>query len=130
MDFAARGDLTVIVVLELSDVLWLRELVEMRRTSFAEQLSVLDRIMKEYRVSRAALDQTGLGEMPVEEAKRRHGQYRVEGALFIRSAQAQTWPPRSRNAWRSVSTDSRPGPIAVDLHSVQGAKPARPERRD
>lgn len=83
VDFAARGDLTVIAVLEqVGDVLWLRELIELRRTSFADQLAELDRVMNTYRVSRAALDQTGLGEMPVQEAQRRHGNYRVEGVLF------------------------------------------------
>jgi len=83
MDFAARGDLTVIAVLEeASGLLWLRELVEMRGASFAAQLAELDRIFRDYRVVRAALDQTGMGEMPVQEAKRRHGAYRVEGVLF------------------------------------------------
>ncbi|MBF2055097.1 MAG: terminase [Candidatus Sericytochromatia bacterium] len=83
MDFARRGDLTVIVVLEqLGDVLWLREMVELPRTSFAAQLAELDRVMQSYRVVRAALDQTGMGEMPVEEAIRRHGSYRIEGVLF------------------------------------------------
>jgi len=83
MDFAARGDLTVIAVLELvGDVLWLRELIELRATSFAEQLAHFDRVMRQYKVVRAALDQTGLGEMPVQEAQRRHGSYRVEGVLF------------------------------------------------
>lgn len=73
----------MIAVLEqLGDVLWLRELIELRATSFAEQLARLDRIMRDYRVVRAALDQTGLGEMPVQEAQRRHGSYRVEGVLF------------------------------------------------
>lgn len=120
MDFAARGDLTVIAVLELvGDVLWLRELVEMRRTSFAEQLSALDRIMKEYRVSRAALDQTGLGEMPVEEAKRRHGQYRVEGVLFsaVRKLDMAT-ALKERMEDRSLRIPPRPE-LWSDLHSVK-----------
>ena len=83
MDFAARGDLTVIAVLEeVGDVLWLRELIELRATSFAAQLAELDLVMRDYRVVRAALDQTGLGEMPVQEAQRRHGQYRIVGVLF------------------------------------------------
>lgn len=83
MDFAARGDLTVIVVLEdVAGVLWCRELITMRSVSFAQQLSELDGVMDRYRVVRAALDQTGLGEMPVQEAQRRHGGYRVEGVLF------------------------------------------------
>lgn len=83
IDFAARGDLTVLTVLEERDgVLWLREMVEMRRATFAAQLAEMDRIMRQYRVIRAALDQTGMGEMPVQEAQRRHGTYRVEGVLF------------------------------------------------
>jgi phage FluMu gp28-like protein len=96
-----------------------RELVEMRRTSFAEQLSVLDRIMKEYRVSRAALDQTGLGEMPVEEAKRRHGQYRVEGVLFsaVRKLDMAT-ALKERMEDRSLRIPPRPE-LRSDLHSVK-----------
>ena len=83
MDIAARGDLTVIAVLEeLGDVLVCRELLALQATSFAAQLAELDRIMRQYRVVRAAIDQTGLGEMPVEEARRRHGSYRIEGVLF------------------------------------------------
>ena len=83
MDIAARGDLTVIAVLEaVGDVLWCRELLALHATSFAAQLAELDRVMRQYRVIRAAIDQTGLGEMPVEDARRRHGSYRVEGVLF------------------------------------------------
>lgn len=83
MDIAARGDMTVIAVLEaVGDVLITRELVELRRTSFAAQLAELDRVLNSYRVARVAIDQTGMGEMPVEEAKRRHGSYRIEGVLF------------------------------------------------
>jgi phage FluMu gp28-like protein len=85
MDIAARGDLTVIAVLEaVGDVLVTRELLALRAT-FAAQLAELDRIMRQYRVVRAAIDQTGMGEMPVEEARRRHGSYRVEGVLFTAS---------------------------------------------
>jgi len=86
VDFAARGDLTVIAVLEeVAGALWLRELVELSRSTFAAQLAEIDRVMKEYRVIRCALDQTGLGEMPVEEARRRHGNYRMEGVLFTQA---------------------------------------------
>jgi phage FluMu gp28-like protein len=84
MDIAARGDLAVIAVLEADgrQHLVLRELVVMRGASFAAQLAELDRVMQSYRVVRAAIDQTGMGEMPVEEARRRHGSYRVAGVLF------------------------------------------------
>jgi len=58
MDIAARGDLTVIAVLEVVvDVLWLRELCELRAASFAAQLAELDRVMRGCRVIRCAMDQ-------------------------------------------------------------------------
>lgn len=120
MDFAARGDLTVIAVLEeVGDVLWLRELVELKRTSFAEQLAQLDRIMKTYRVVRAALDQTGLGEMPVQEAKRRHGNLRVEGVLFSQTRKLDMATAlKQRFEDRAIRLPNRPE-LRSDLHSVK-----------
>ncbi len=119
MDIAARGDLTVIAVLErVGDVLWLRDRIELRRAPFAEQLQQLDGIMRRYRVSRAALDQTGLGEMPVEEAQRRFG-LRVEGVLFT--------PPRRLDlatALKQAMEDRRlrippDEALRADLHAVK-----------
>lgn len=83
VDIAARNDLFVIAVLEsIGDVLWLRELVVRKRIAFAEQDALLDDVMRRYRVVRCAMDQTGMGEKPVEDARRRHGQLRVEGVIF------------------------------------------------
>lgn len=84
MDIAARGDLTVISVLEDlgAGVLALRAMHVLRGESFAAQLARLDGVMRDYRVARVAIDQTGMGEMPVQEAQRRHGGYRVRGVLF------------------------------------------------
>lgn len=85
-DIAARGDLSVLAALEEgAGQLTLREMVVLRGRSFAEQLAELDRLFAAYRVVRACIDQTGMGEMPVEEARRRHGAYRVEGVLFTAS---------------------------------------------
>ncbi len=121
MDFAARGDLTVIAVLEqVGDVLWLRELIELRATSFAEQLATLDRVMRDYRVVRAALDQTGLGEMPVQEAQRRHGSYRVEGVLFSVARKldmATALKERMEDKRLRLSVGN--AALRQDLHSVQ-----------
>lgn len=121
MDFAARGDLTVIAVLELvGDVLWLRELIELRATSFAEQLATLDRVMKDCRVVRAALDQTGLGEMPVQEAQRRHGSYRVEGVLFSVSRKLDMATAlKERMEDKRLRLPVGNAPLRQDLHSVQ-----------
>jgi len=121
MDFAARGDLTVIAVLELvGDVLWLRELIELRATSFAEQLANLDRVMRDYRVVRAALDQTGLGEMPVQEAQRRHGSYRVEGVLFsVTRKLDMATALKERMEDRRLRLPVGNSHLRQDLHSVQ-----------
>lgn len=83
VDIAARNDLFVIWVLEaVGDVLWTREIVTRRRISFAEQDALLDEVFARYKVIRCCMDQTGMGEKPVEDAKRRHGSLRVEGVLF------------------------------------------------
>lgn len=82
VDIAARNDLFVIWVDELiGDVLWTREVIAKRRISFAEQDALLDDVFDRYCVARCCMDQTGMGEKPVEDAKRRHGSL-VEGVLF------------------------------------------------
>ncbi|MDX9785457.1 MAG: terminase family protein [Desulfobacterales bacterium] len=83
VDIGARKDLFVIYVLEaVGDVMWTREIIAKKRISFAEQDALLDEVMARYRVARCCMDQTGMGEKPVEDAQRRHGTYRVEGVLF------------------------------------------------
>jgi phage FluMu gp28-like protein len=121
MDFAARGDLTVIAVLEqVGDVLWLRELIELRAKSFAAQLAELDRVMRQYRGIRAALDQTGLGEMPVQEAQRRHGAYRVEGVLFSPARKLDMATAlKERMEDRRLRLPVGNPALRADLHSVQ-----------
>lgn len=83
VDIAARNDLFVIWVCELvGDVLWSREVIAKRRISFFEQDALLASVFQRYRVVRCRIDQTGMGEKPVEDAKRRYGEVRVEGVLF------------------------------------------------
>jgi phage FluMu gp28-like protein len=83
VDIAARNDLFVIWVDELvGDVLWTRAIIAKRRISFAEQDALLADVFRKYRVIRCKMDQTGMGEKPVEDAQRRHGTSRVEGVLF------------------------------------------------
>ncbi len=82
-DIAARNDLWVCWVWELvGDVFWTREIVAKKRISFAEQDEILDTLMKKYRPLRLCMDQTGMGEKPVEDAIRRYGSSTVEGVLF------------------------------------------------
>ena len=83
VDIAARNDLFVIWVIEVvGDVYWTREIIAKRRISFAEQDALLDEVFSRYLVARCVMDQTGMGEKPVEDARRRHGSSRVEGVLF------------------------------------------------
>lgn len=83
VDIGRRRDLFVIWVDELvGDVLWTREIIERRGATFAEQDALLDDVFARYRVLRCCMDQTGMGEKPVEDAQRRHGTSRVEGVLF------------------------------------------------
>jgi phage FluMu gp28-like protein len=83
VDIAVRGDLFVIWVLEqIGDVLWTREIVTLRRATFAQQDMELDRVFATYNVARCCIDQTGIGEKPVEDAQTRHGSMRVEGVVF------------------------------------------------
>lgn len=83
IDIGTRRDLFVIWVLEqVGDVLWTREVIARKRIKFAEQDALIDQVFRRYNVIRACMDQTGMGEKPVEDAKRRHGELRVEGVLF------------------------------------------------
>ena len=83
VDVARRRDLWVAWVVEaVGDVLWTREVVAERGLTFRGQADEIARLVARYRPSRIAIDQTGMGEMPVEEAQRRYGASVVEGVLM------------------------------------------------
>ena len=82
VDIGARNDLFVIWVDELvGDVSWNREIIAKKRISFAEQDALLAEVFGRYRVVRCCMDQTGMGEKPVQDAQALYGS-RVEGVLF------------------------------------------------
>ncbi|MEO0034835.1 MAG: hypothetical protein RLZZ501_858 [Pseudomonadota bacterium] len=82
-DIARRNDLWVAWVLEqVGDVFWTREIRTLRGATFKEQDRTMDELFDRYRVVRLAMDQTGMGEKPVEDAQNRYGAGRVEGILF------------------------------------------------
>ena len=102
-DIGRRNDLWVAWVIEIvGDVAWTREIVELRNASFSDQDDELDRLVDRYRPVRIAMDQTGMGEKPVEDAMLRYGEHRVEGVLL-------TVPRRPRRT-RSPSTRTAPRP--------------------
>ncbi|GEO82282.1 phage terminase large subunit family protein [Pararhodospirillum oryzae] len=81
-DIARRRDRWVATVLERTGVvLWLRSEIVLSDAPFREQLATIDGLMADYRILRLAADQTGIGEMPVEEMRRAHGS-RVEGVIM------------------------------------------------
>ncbi|KUJ73919.1 terminase [Thiomicrospira sp. XS5] len=121
VDIAARNDLFVIWVLEkVGDVLWTREIIERKRISFAEQDLLLAGVFMRYHVLRCAIDQTGMGEKPVEDAKRNHGQHRVEGVLFTNVAK-QLLATQGKEVFEDKKIRIPQGNTALrdDLHSLQ-----------
>jgi phage FluMu gp28-like protein len=120
-DIARRNDLWVAWVLEeVGDVLWTRELIARRRISFSEQDIVLDDLMARYRVVRAAMDQTGMGEKPVEDAKRRHGELRIEGVVMTPARQLDLATcGRQRFEDRRIRIPMGDRALRADLHKLK-----------
>lgn len=121
VDIAARNDLFVIWVMELvGDVLWTREIIARKRISFAEQDALLAGVFRRYRVVRCRMDQTGMGEKPVEDARRLHGEDRVEGILFSAAAKldlATTLKEAMQD--RKARIPAGDPVLRADLHSIK-----------
>ena len=82
-DVARRKHLAAIAVAEeLARVLWVRELIVMDNAPFREQRAELARVLRDYRVVRVAVDQTGMGEAQVEKLQDDHGASRIEGVIL------------------------------------------------
>ena len=83
VDVARQRDLWLAWVLALvGDVLWTWEIVTLHDQTFATQDAILDELVDWYRPIRIKMDQTGMGEKPVEDAPRRYGSMRVEGVIM------------------------------------------------
>jgi len=120
VDIGRRNDLFVIVVLEqIGDVLWTREIIEMKRASFAAQDEALDAVMRRYRVGRGCMDQTGMGEKPVEDAQRRYGS-RIEGVLFTGPSKlVMATAGKERFEDRTVRIPEGVPALRADLHKLR-----------
>ena len=119
-DIGRRHDLHVIWVWEqIGDVLWERERIEQKRASFADMDAAFDDIMRRYRVARACIDQTGMGEKVVEDAQRRHGS-RIEGVLFT-GPNKLVMATSSKERFEDRTVRIREGDIALraDLHKLR-----------
>lgn len=119
-DIGRRNDLHVITVLEeIGDVLWERERIEQKRATFAAMDMAFDEVMTKYRVARACIDQTGMGEKVVEDAQTRYGE-RVEGVLFTPGSKLiMATQGKERFEDRTVRIPMGDVPYRSDLHKLR-----------
>ena len=120
-DIAARNDLWVAWVCEkVGDVLWTREISVLKRAAFAVQDQVMDELFARYRVLRLCMDQTGMGEKPVEDAIRRYGSLRVEGVLFT-GANKQVLATVGKQVFedRKIRIPMGDAALKADLHKLR-----------
>lgn len=119
-DIGRRQDLHVIWVWEqIGDVLWERERIEQKRATFKEMDDAFDDVMVRYRVGRACIDQTGMGEKVVEDAQRRWGS-RVEGVLFTGPSKL-VLATAGKERFEDRTVRIREGDVALrsDLHKLR-----------
>ena len=119
-DIGRRNDLHVIWVWEqIGDVLWCREIIEQKRASFADMDAAFDEVMMRYRVARACIDQTGMGEKVVEDAQRRYGS-RIEGVLFTGASKLiMATAGKQRFEDRTVRIPEGNVALRSDLHKLR-----------
>jgi len=121
-DIARRRDLAVMWLFEIvGSIIWLRERREMRCVTFTEQEQIFDGLMQRYRVLRAGVDQTGMGEGEVERAILKHGD-RVRGVLFTgpnKLSMAIAMKKRFEDGTIRIPDDPA---IRADLRAIKRAK--------
>ena len=117
LDIGRKKDLTVLWVLELlGDVLYTRQIIELRNMSKPEQEKVLWPIMA--KLERTCLDYTGLGIGWGDDAKLKFGEYRVECVTFTpRVKEALAYPVRGKMEDKKLRIPYKPE-IRADLRAV------------
>lgn len=120
-DIARRNNLWVAWVLEqVGDVLWTREVIARRNIPFSEQDRIMDGLFARYRPVRLAMDQGGMGEKPVEDARTRYGQLRVDGVLLQGAARLNI-ATIGKEAFedRKIRIPMGDAALRADLHKVR-----------
>ena len=120
-DIARKSHLWVAWAIELvGDVAWTREIRELRNEPFRTHDSTLDEMFERYRPVRIAMDETGLGMKPVEDAERRYGESVVEGVAFTAARKlVLATALRERFEDRTIRIPAGNRLLRTDLHSVQ-----------
>jgi phage FluMu gp28-like protein len=120
-DIARRKDLWVLWVWEnVGDVRWCRDIIVRKNIPFSEQDAIVAEAMQRYKVVRLAMDQTGMGEKPVEDAKARYGKMTVEGVLMS-AARELTLATTAKQLFedRKVRIPKGDPVLRADLHKLQ-----------
>lgn len=120
-DIARRKDLWVLFVWEqVGDVLWCREIIERKNIPFAEQDRLMDEAEQRYNPVRTGMDQTGMGEKPVEDAQIRYGEDRVEG-VHLNGATRINIATVAKHKFEDLKVRIPAGnqPLRDDLHALK-----------
>lgn len=117
LDIGRKKDLTVLWVFELlGDVLYTRKIIELKNMAKPDQEAVIWPIMA--LMQRTCIDATGLGIGWTDDAKRKFGEYRVEGVTFTpRTKEELAYPVRGRMQDKKMRLPYKPE-IRADLRAV------------
>lgn len=82
-DVARRRDLSILwVVQKIGELFVTCEIVRMHKKTFKSQREELDQLIETYNPRRVCIDQTGMGEVIVEQLQDTYGESRIEGIIF------------------------------------------------
>lgn len=105
---------------QVGDVLMTREIRTLKGRPFREQDEALDQMLDRYRLARLAIDATGIGEKPAEDAATRHGTARVEGVKFNPTTKLNMATAlKERFEDRKIRIPQGDRVLRADLHSVR-----------
>ena len=111
---------TWLSVSEVGDVAWTREIAKLRNQKFKVQDQTLDEMVARYRPRKVAMDETGMGAKPVEDATGRYGRSIVEGVVFTSGRQLDLATAfRERLEDRKIRIPQGNRELRTDLHSVK-----------
>ena len=117
LDIGRKKDLTVLWVFELlGDVLYTRKIIELKNMAKPDQEAILWPVMA--MMQRTCIDNTGLGIGWTDDAKRKFGEYRVEGVTFTtKTKEALAYPVRGCMQDKKMRIPYKPE-IRADLRAV------------
>lgn len=120
VDIGRVKDLTCIIcVEEIGDVFYLRKLIELYKTPFAVQESILYPLLALPQMRRCCIDQTGMGMQFAERAAHRWGEYQVEGVTLTNQTKQDLAYPLKEAFQKKTIRIPDLLKFKNDLHSVK-----------